>query len=140
MLLAALLDLDRGPPDTLESLLRAAVRELDVGADLKVERSSEGGFRCTRVVVGAQAPPPLRRLDDLEAALSGATLLPPAVRLRSLTALRRLARIEADLHGVRVDEVHFHEIGAVDTLVDVTGVFLCMGRAVEPDHDTPWAV
>lgn len=139
MLLAALLDLDRGPafrraqdgspprsgaPDTLESLLRAAVRDLGVDAELHVERSSEGGFRCTRVVVGGPVSPPLRRLDELETVVDRATLLPPAVRLRSLTALRRLARIEADLHGVSIDEVHFHEIGAVDTLVDVTGVFL----------------
>jgi uncharacterized protein (DUF111 family) len=74
------------------------------------------------VVVGGPVSPPLRRLDELETAVDRATLLPPAVRLRSLTALRRLARVEADLHGVRVDQVHFHEIGAVDTLVDVTGL------------------
>jgi pyridinium-3,5-bisthiocarboxylic acid mononucleotide nickel chelatase len=45
------------------------------------------------------------------------------VRERSLAALARLAEVEAQIHHVDVEDVHFHELGAVDTLVDVCGAF-----------------
>ena len=75
------------------------------------------GDRSTR------PPPSLRvRLSDLLALLDGADLSAD-VRGRAAGALRRLAEVEARLHGVGVEEVHLHELGGVDTLVDVTGCF-----------------
>ena len=46
------------------------------------------------------------------------------VKERSLAALRRLAEVEASIHGCTVEEIHFHEVGAADTLVDVVGTFV----------------
>src|SRR5207253_2260612 len=43
------------------------------------------------------------------------------IRERSLAVLRRLAEVEGGIHGVAADDVHFHELGAADTLVDVVG-------------------
>ena len=40
--------------------------------------------------------------------------------------LERISGAEAKVHGVTIDEVHFHEIGAIDTIIDVTGISLCM--------------
>jgi uncharacterized protein (TIGR00299 family) protein len=136
MLLAALLDLDRAglssrrpapgsptaTPGPLETQLRELIAGLGLGAELVVERGLEGGLRCTRVGVAAPLDPPLRRLADLEAVIATSTLT-PSVRGRTLAALRRLALVEADLHGVDVAQVHFHEVGAIDTVVDVAGVF-----------------
>jgi hypothetical protein len=49
--------------------------------------------------------------------------LADVVRVRAIRALRRLAAVEAGVHGCPVEEIHFHEVGAVDTLVDVVGTF-----------------
>ena len=122
MLMAALLDLDRGGSH-LESTLRgalAAVR-LDPGI-LSVSREVDQGLACTAVQVRGEDNPPLRHLSDLTGILEESRL-PERVRERSRTAFERLARVEAGVHGCSVDEIHFHEIGAVDTLVDVVGVF-----------------
>ncbi len=47
--------------------------------------------------------------------------LEAGVRERALAVLERLAEVESSVHGVPLDDVHFHEIGAVDTLIDVVG-------------------
>lgn len=54
----------------------------------------------------------------------GGSRLPERVKTRSLGVLRRLAEAEAAIHGLSMDQVHFHEISGVDTLVDVVG-FVC---------------
>lgn len=52
--------------------------------------------------------------------------LPPRARAQALGAFRRLAEAEAKIHGSDVDHVHFHELGGVDTLVDVCGAALLL--------------
>src|SRR6266508_4179598 len=49
--------------------------------------------------------------------------LPDGVKAQALDAINRLARVESDIHGVPEDEVHLHELGGADTLVDVVGAF-----------------
>jgi len=121
MVLSALLAL-QAPGGPLETLLREVVAGLQLPAvGLEVEEVHEGGFACRRVTVTAPSESRPRRLSDLEALLAAAPLS-PSVRARSVAALRRLAEVEAGLHGVGVDEVHLHELGAADTVVDIVGV------------------
>ena len=121
MLLAALLDavperdLERGLAGTIAALGLPNVR-------VRAERGVEKGFACTRLTVEDGGGQPRRGPREVSA-LVRAAALPEQVRQRSLKALDRLARVEADLHGVPVNEVHFHELGAVDTMVDVVGFF-----------------
>jgi pyridinium-3,5-bisthiocarboxylic acid mononucleotide nickel chelatase len=63
---------------------------------------------------------PARHLHDIQE-LIGDSALSDAVKARSLAVIERLGRAEAGIHGVPLQEVHFHEIGAVDTIVDVVG-------------------
>ena len=50
--------------------------------------------------------------------------IPEAPKSRAVSAFHRLGVVEADIHGVSLDEIHFHEVGAVDSIIDVTGYFL----------------
>ena len=113
MLLAALLD--AGAP---EAALQAVPRRLGLdGVSIRVERVVRHGISALHVDVAAEGPagggrswPSLR--EQITAA---------AVPERALRVLERLAKAEADVHGMTMDEVHFHELAAVDTLVDVVG-------------------
>jgi len=123
MLLAALLDSDRDD-GSLQETLRGAVDSLcpDKIA-LEVVRDVERGLSCTRLRVRGESGPPLRRLADIERSLQGASVS-QRVRTQAAEAFARLAAVEAAVHGCAVDEIHFHEVGAVDTLVDVVGTFV----------------
>ena len=121
MLLGALLGLSR-PELDLAEVLQRTVEALEIGAVVRAEPTVEHGFAAMRITVESPVAPHARRLADLENVVSAAEL-PEEVRRGSLHALRRLADVEGALHGVDVSQVHFHELGAVDTLVDVVGAF-----------------
>ncbi|MDH4100750.1 MAG: nickel pincer cofactor biosynthesis protein LarC, partial [Nitrospirota bacterium] len=77
------------------------------------------------VVVEKTAQPHHRHLSDISAII-GASTLPDSVKSRSIAAFTRLAEAEAAVHGISVDEVHFHEVGAVDAIIDIVGGILGM--------------
>lgn len=76
------------------------------------------GMAARRFAVQAPAEQPLRRLDDVHRILDGAAL-PAEVRDRATRVFGRLAEAEALVHGTAPSEVHFHEVGAIDSIVDV---------------------
>jgi pyridinium-3,5-bisthiocarboxylic acid mononucleotide nickel chelatase len=102
--------------------LRAELEKLNLsGYTLTAEKVKRSGIAATKVHVlldGKQQP--LRRLSDI-GNIIGASALPPAVKQKSLAIFSRLARAEAKVHGTTPDKVHFHEVGAVDALVDIVG-------------------
>jgi len=80
---------------------------------------------------------PHRRLDDIAAIIAGGNL-PEAVKTMALQVFRRLAEAEAKIHGTTPDQIHFHEVGAVDSIADIVGC--CLGRhllGVESVHCGP---
>lgn len=117
-LLAALLDAGFGEDALREALGRAGV----AGAEIAVGREKRRGIAGTAVTVTESRPQASRSWRDVRAALEAATGLETAVREGALRVLGRLAEAEARVHGVATDDVHFHELGALDTLVDVVGV------------------
>ena len=130
MFLAALLDLgdSRFTLDQLQAFAATLVPgECELRTE-RVKRASIGGVQLT-VSTPESADPPERHFSDLEALLQAAPLS-KAVRERSLSALWRLAEAEARVHDTTPERIHFHEIGAVDTLVDVAGAAFaleCLG-------------
>lgn len=118
MLLGALLDL--GLP---RRELEAELAGLGLRFRLRVRRVRRGPLaaRYVRVEVPAAARGSRhRRWTDIRRLLQRAKLS-GEVRDRALAVFEGLAKAEARVHGIAVDEVHFHEVGAVDAVVDVVG-------------------
>ena len=106
--------------------LRGELVKLDVpGWTLGARVVRRGVFRATKIDVGVDrdAPRPQRRLGDIVGIL-GASGLAPSVVAMATRIFTRLAEAEARVHGSTVDEVHFHEVGAIDAIVDVAGAVL----------------
>jgi uncharacterized protein (DUF111 family) len=120
MLLAALSDL---LPDGRERLERAVAGLKLPGVSLRFSEQMIQGIRTRRVEVLEEAPQPLRHLGDLAGVIDAAGL-PPRVKDLALAALTRLAEAESRVHGEPLERIHFHEVGAVDTVVDALGSVL----------------
>ena len=124
MILGALVDAGV-PLSRLEDGLRAmALRGYRLEA-VSARRGSMTGTKVTVVLEGPPEDPPRRSLADVEALLAEGEL-PPAVIGKAQRVFRRLAAAEATIHGIPVQEVHFHEVGAIDALVDVVGTLLAL--------------
>lgn len=119
MLLAACFDLGV-PRAVVEEPL--ALLGLAGAYQLTVEEASSGGLRGLRLQVSARGDrQPHRRWGDLRAQIEAAALAQP-LRQRVLRVFAALAAAEARVHGMPEEAVHFHEVGAIDSLVDVVGV------------------
>jgi uncharacterized protein (TIGR00299 family) protein len=103
-------------------VLQAAVDGLGTEPVRLVRRQvTRGGLAATKVDVEV-APSEVRRTwPDVRALVDGAGLAAP-VRDRALDVFARLARAEGAAHGIEPEQVHFHEVGALDSLADVVGV------------------
>lgn len=119
MFLALLLDL--GFP---EQALRDGLAALGLpGWDLSLCRQATGVIVATSITVTVTTPQPQRSWGEIQTLLSAAPLSPP-VRDRALAVFAALAEAEAKVHGCPVEAVHFHEVGAVDSLIDIVGAAL----------------
>jgi hypothetical protein len=124
MLLGALLDLGL-PLDAL----RAELAKLPLtGYRLESHRVHRSGLHATKaeVVVEAHGHHAHRGLAQILDLIERSALDPP-VKERSASLFRRLAEAEASVHGTRPEEVHFHEVGAVDAIVDIVGGVIGLG-------------
>ena len=102
--------------------LRSELAKLNLpGYTLSSETVRRSGLAATKVhVVLDEKKQPARHLSDIEAIINGSSLS-PAVKQKSLKIFQRLAEVEAKVHGTTPDRVHFHEVGAVDAIVDIVG-------------------
>lgn len=121
MLLAALLDAGAD----LETL-RGVPSALGIdGVTIDVERVERQGIGALHLRIDAAGDHAHRHYRDIRALVQTADL-PERARTHSLEAFRRLAEVEGAIHGVSPDDVHFHELGSLDTLVDVCGAFVLL--------------
>ena len=99
---------------------------LGVDVTVTVEPVTRGGLAALAVRVVPASDQPHRQLADVVSIVAGADLADD-VRERAVSTFRRLAVAEAAVHGVAPEQVEFHEVGALDTIVDV--VAACSGFA-----------
>lgn len=122
MLLGALLDAGF----SLETLRQALTSIPIAGYELKLEAFQDKGIRGSRfAVLLDDREQPERHLADI-VALIDASSLPPLVRERVIAVFRCLAEAEAAVHGTSLEAVHFHEVGAVDAIIDIAGAVLAL--------------
>lgn len=117
MLLGALVD--AGAP---LATLQAAVDALEVpGLSIQAERVNKLGIAATQVTVAGVEDHQHRHLPHIERIIQQSELA-ATVKERALAVFHELARAEAAVHGLPVERVHFHEVGALDAIADVVGV------------------
>jgi hypothetical protein len=117
MLLGALLDAGLDLEDLRTDLARLPLS----GYRLAAERGVSRGLAGTRfTVIDPGSDRPARTLSVIQDMIR-ASSLPEETGNRCLAIFVRLAEAEAQVHGTTIEQVHFHELGAVDTLVDVVG-------------------
>jgi len=127
MFLGALLDLDAGfSLDFLKNTLAGLPLQ---GYELRLEPFQDKGILGSRfdVVLSEHdvSIPQVRRLSDIESILHASTLS-NKVREIAITIFRCLAQAEAKVHGTGIEEVHFHEVGAIDAIIDITGAAIAL--------------
>ncbi len=121
MVLAALIDLGGD-----EDAVRAAVDSLGLsGYVIEVAEEKRRGFRGRTVRVTVDGPQPHRHLREIRELLDGAAA-PRRARDRAIRIFESLAEAEAKVHGGSPESVHFHEVGAVDSIIDIFGVAVAL--------------
>ena len=139
MFLAALIDAE----PSLAGLLEKTVREFDLGARLQISRVARSSISATRLEVvvdgahnaaDAHSHSHPRGLNEIREIISRAAASDPAKDIagRIFTAL---GTAEAKIHGIPVEQVHFHEVGAVDAIVDI----VCAAVGAEALGVDEWA-
>lgn len=115
MILGALVDVGLAP-----AWLEGFVASLGLGTDVKVvvERATRRSIACGRVHFELPIQHAHRHLRDVLEIVDGSAAT-AAVKARAGDAFRRLAEAEAEVHGTSIERVHFHEVGALDAILDV---------------------
>jgi uncharacterized protein (TIGR00299 family) protein len=119
MILGALVDAGL-PMDTLHAEL--AKLRLD---EFKIveQRVVKSGFSATKIEVLVTDKTPSRHLPDIERIVMESALA-PSIKKQAVEIFRRIGSVEAAIHNVPLEQVHLHELGGVDTIVDVLGVLI----------------
>ena len=129
MILAALIDLGASV-----DILNAGLQNMGLtGLRIEAVPHTANGLRGTKVIVreqehhthGAHGHPPHRGLPEIRR-LIGDSALPEPVRNRAVAVFERLAAAEGRVHGKPPDEIHFHEVGALDSIADIVGSCLAL--------------
>lgn len=123
MILGAFLDL--GVP--LAALQEELSKLKLSGYRLEVSKVVKNGLSGTRVNVLTEREHRHRNLEDIKEIISRSDLSPP-VKTLSINVFQRLAEAEAKVHAAPVDKVHFHEVGALDAIIDVVGAAICLEK------------
>jgi pyridinium-3,5-bisthiocarboxylic acid mononucleotide nickel chelatase len=109
------------------------------GYTLRTEPASQHALGGTRVIVEVEAGQPQRDWRAIRAIVKDSGLTDRAKEL-SLRIFGALAAAEASVHGVAVDDVHFHEVGALDSIVDIIGTAVALDLlGIEAVYASPFA-
>ncbi len=110
-------------PEELEAILK----KLSLGPwTLERETVRVFGLAALRIRFVTEPSPPHRHYAHIRDEIIGPADLPEKVKVPALAAFKALAGAEAGAHGVNIEEVHFHEVGADDSILDLVGAAACL--------------
>jgi uncharacterized protein (TIGR00299 family) protein len=109
--------LDAGVP---REAIQSALNSLALPITVEVERVKRCGFAATKATITAPDQEDYRFLPDIEELLNRANLTQEQREL-AVAIFRKLAAAEAAAHGMPIERVHFHEVGALDSIADIVG-------------------
>ncbi|MCA9113954.1 MAG: nickel pincer cofactor biosynthesis protein LarC [Planctomycetaceae bacterium] len=102
--------------------IRAGIESLGLpGVELVTETVIRGGFRSTKIHVKHPEQHAHRHLSDITRLIEEAGALSQSQKDLALRIFAAVASAEARVHGMTIDSVHFHEVGAIDSIVDIVG-------------------
>ena len=116
------------PFERLESLPQRLGLE---GVRVATEPARRGPFAATRVIVSVERDQPHRHLRHVLAVLDSGEIA-AEVRERAGAVFNRLAAAEAAVHGSTPEKVHFHEVGAADSIIDIVGACIALELLGKP--------
>lgn len=120
MVLGAFVDLG-APLDELRKVLQSLPFD---GYSLESRKVHRGGILATQVIVECETTHVHRGLSEICAMISNSSLS-PKTKERAIRCFQLLGEAEAQVHGVPVESVHFHEVGAADAIIDIVGAMWC---------------
>ena len=124
MFLGAMLDMGLNEANFIEELGKIPID----GYDIKVRKSERNHITGTKVDVICREQHTHRKLGDILKIIDDSGL-DPIVTDNSKKAFRLLAEAEGKVHGKKPEEIHFHEVGAVDSIIDIVGAFILVRMA-----------
>jgi hypothetical protein len=121
MTVGALLDAGAPPKPLLDAL-----RSLNTGANYEIEKTVRRGITASKFRVHLDpSPQKHRHLPNILRIIDTASLAPRA-KANAAAILTRLGEAEAQVHGVPIEKVHFHEVGAADSIADIVGACVAL--------------
>ena len=127
MIIGSLIDSGLEP-----GFLEAELQRLELsGYALSATKVARHGITGTAFSVNVHAPQPPRNYDDIIKLINSSSL-EGEVKDNASAVFDLLARAESSVHGVDIEDVHFHEIGAVDSIIDICGAAIALKAAGSP--------
>jgi len=121
MILGALIDAGVPAEKLTEMLAGLKLDEFELIAT----PTEKNGFQATKVDIQVGDQPPERHLKDILEVIRNSSL-PTSIQNRAIRIFQKIASVEAGIHNKSVDQIHLHELGGTDTIVDVTGALLAL--------------
>ena len=108
-----------------QNAIIAAINSLQAGAVVSFEKVKRNGIGATKYHVAVEESHVHRHLSHIVKLIEKAAI-PSRARDNAIAIFRRLGQAEAEVHQVSIEKVHFHEVGASDSIADIVGVCVAL--------------
>jgi pyridinium-3,5-bisthiocarboxylic acid mononucleotide nickel chelatase len=110
-----------------QSAIADAIASLNAGVTISFEKVKRAGIAATKYHVHMEPQHAHRHLSHIVKMIEGADLSARA-RANAVAVFRRLGEAEAEVHAMPIEKVHFHEVGAVDSIADIVGACVALDQ------------